>query len=419
MMGVGVLAPTALAANSLIRGYDKELRMKSILDDIYEQLSGDFLLDRQSFPKDALRLKIDAKAKSESNNITITMVLRLRDFGVYDPNIAIGNEARPITRSLIVRRNIVRKVVTTPGYGVDDLDAKPYGLYKNWVDQLAIWNKEHHGLSIRQAILEQYGESLVHGRTLAACPRNWNPQFLIAGLGRTNMRVNYNVDRAAFTTSIINRILLSGGGSLNPLVTQTLNMPNLSNICLLALERRIAQLNIPGLPGGRGWVQTFSEIQGVYLGDTAWSARNLGSSWADISRLPQPVQQWSGVMGKYKDLLLVQDERQPTLIISGTSAPFGLVAGYMLMGDVDARQRDNLWTRDTSFTLGNGCLIDWTAMPLRHIRQQDDYGMVDGHGTAKVEGVMIPIFGNPEGLVGTAQEQYSSMVTACGLPEYV
>ena len=418
-MGVGVLGPTALAGNSIIRGYDKKLRMKAILDDIYETLSGMYVLDKKEGPPDAIRMKIDAKAKADSNNITVTMVLRLQGSGVYDPNVAIGTEARPVTRSFVLRRNIVRKTVTTPGYGIEDLDANPYGLYKNWVNQLAIWNKEHHGWSIRQALLEQFGETLVHGRTLGNSARNWSPQFLVAGLGRINMRVNYNVDRAAFSTSIINRILLSGAGSMNPLVTQTLNMPNLSNANNLALERRIEQLKIPGLPGGRGWVLTHSELQGTYLGDTAWSARNLGSAWSNVTELNEEVQKWPGVMGSFKNFLLCQDVRQPTIRVEGTSAPFTLTAGYMLMGDVDNRQRDNLWTRDTAFILGVGAVCDWTAMPLRHIVQDDDYGMVDGHGTAKVEGIQMPIFGGPEALVGTQQEQFSSMTMVLGLPEYV
>lgn len=418
-VGVGVLAPTALAAASQIAGFDKELRIKNVLDDIYEQLSGLYLLDRKTIPKDALRLKVDAKAKSESNNITITMRLHIQGGGVYDPFPLIGTEVRPVTRSLIIRKNIVRKAVTSPGYGPDEEDARPYGLYKDWIDGLALWNKEHHGWSIRQALLEQFGESLVHGRTLAASARNWSPNMLIAGLGRTNMQVNYNVDRAAFTTAMVNRILLSGGGSMNPLVTQTLNQPNLTNANLLALNNRIAKLKLPGLPGNGGWIITISEIQNAYLGDPAWSARNLGTEWSNVTELNETVQQWSGITGKYKNFYIVQDERQPTLRVSGTSAPFGLSAGYVLMGDIDNRGHDNLWTRDTAFILGNACVVDWNSMPLRHVTQDDDYKMVMGHGTAVVEGISMPIFGRPEGLAGGQLEQYSSMVMVLGMPEYV
>ena len=64
-VGVGVLTPQQLAANSLIAGFDKQLRMKSMLDDIYEQLSGLYVMEKQNIP-DVIRMKVDAKALGES-----------------------------------------------------------------------------------------------------------------------------------------------------------------------------------------------------------------------------------------------------------------------------------------------------------------------------------------------------------------
>ena len=91
-MGVGVFGPIALAAASQIAGFDKELRMKSQLDDIYETLAGMYVLDKKSVPDNAIRMKVDALARAESNNITITMMMRLGGPGTYDPNILIGQE---------------------------------------------------------------------------------------------------------------------------------------------------------------------------------------------------------------------------------------------------------------------------------------------------------------------------------------
>jgi len=416
-MGVGVLGPQQLAANSQIAGFDKELRMISALDDIYEDSSGIYVLESKTIPN-AIRMKVDAKAKAESNNITITLLMRLQGLGVYDPTVAIGNEVRPQTRTVTIYRNIVRKVVTTPGYGNEALDARPYNLYGKWVDQLGVWNKEHHGLSIRQTILEQYGESLIYGRTLALCTRNWNPNFLIAGLSRRTMQMTYNTTTATFTTAIVNGILASGGGALTPLVTQTLNVPNLSNAHNLAVENRIEPLTIDGLPGGKGWILTMSELQATYLGDPTWSARNLGSLYTSYERLNDKLLTWRGVMGTYKNFLLCQDMMQPTLIVTGTAAPWGLTAGYVYPGDDDERQRDEVNTRDTVFILGKAAIIDWNAMPLRFIRQDDDYEMVLGRGTAVVEGLQQPIY-DQQNPVNGSHEQFGSIVMVCSLPTYV
>jgi len=416
-MGLGLNPVNALPAASIIRGYDKTLQMITMLDDIYETLSGDYLLDKKSVP-DAIRMKMNDNELSKSNNVTITLLDHLDGMATYDPNPLIGNEQMPRTKTFTCYSNIFRKAVGSPGYGPDKKDAEGYGLYDKWIDKLGVWNKEHHGLSIRQALLERFGESLVHGRTSSLCPRAWTPNILVAGLGRRAMKVTYNANNATYTTNIINAILASGGGSISPLVTQTLNQPNLSNANILALMHRITQISIPGLPGGKGWILTHSEEQGMYLGDPAWSARNLGSLYTATACLNEKVQNWPGVMGAYKNFLLVQDVRQPTLIISGTSSPFGMTAGYVEPGDEDERQKDNINTRDTATILGKAAVFDWTREALRHIKQDDDYEYQLGHGTSKVEGVTMPIYDQQNPDKGTLR-QFSSMQMVLGLPEYV
>lgn len=415
-MGIGLNTPPILAANSQIRGYDKKLQMKSALQDIYENSKGMYVQDKKTIPN-AIRMMVDARARSESNNITITWTDKLQGLGIYDPQVAIGQERYPITKSKTIYRNIVRKVVGKPGYGNEALDSKPYGLYDYWIEQLAVWNREHHGLSIRQCILEQYGESLVYGRTLPLCQRNWSPNFLIAGQNQRNMQVAYNTNRATYTNAIVNSIFASGGNSLTPLVTQTLNMPNLSNAQNTALAMRIEKLQLPGFNAG-GWVLTMSELQATYLSDPVWSARNLGSQYIAYNRLNEKIQNWYGVIGRYKDFLLVEDVMQPTLIISGTSEPWGMTAGYMLPGDDEDRERDNINTRDTVFILGKAAVIDWNPEPLHHINEDDDYGLVEGHGTALVEGITMPVYDQQTPRQGS-HEQYSSAVMVCGLPNYV
>lgn len=415
-MGIGVLPPPILATPSQIRGYDKRLQMKDALLDIWEISSGMYVQDKKSIP-DAIRMKVDEKALGESNNVTISWMGRLRGPGIYDPQQAIGREQTPSTKTTTIQRNIVRKVVVKPGYGPDDLDQNPYGLYTKWLDQLSLWNQEHHGMSIRQTVVETYGESLVWGRTAALCPRNWNPNIIIAGRTLRNMQVAFSANRATYTTRIVNSIFTSGGNSLVPTINQTLNQPNLSNAQNTALRMRISKLNLPGFPGG-GWVMTMSELQAVYLSDPAWSARNLGNLYTAVNRLNEKVQNWSGVIGKYKNFLLVEDVMQPTLKISGTSDPWGMTAGYMLPGDDEDREREDPDTRDTFFILGKAAIIDWRAQAIRHIKQTDDYGIRLGHGTALTEGLTLPIYDQEFPGAGT-HEQYGCILGVAGLPDYV
>lgn len=416
-MGIGVLAPTALDANSMKRGYDKQLRMRSLPEDIYTALSGLYNTETKSIPN-AIYMTVENVAISDSTTAVITMKKPLSGAAVYGNAVAIGNEERPITKMLTIYRNNLRKVITTPGYGVRALDAEYLKLYEQHIEDLSTWNKEQEGLEIRQAFLQRFGQTLVNGDTAANCVRNYNPNIFVCGLPLRSCSPVYSRVVATYTTNIVNSIVAAGGGSILPTVGQTLNQPNLSNISNFALERRITTLNIPGLPGGKGYILTISELQAVYLGDPAWSQRNLGSLYISKTALPEKVQNWPGVISAYKDLLLVVDPRQPTLDPTGSSAPFGLSAGYLWPGDIDQRYRTDRDVCDTAFLHGKASLIKWDAEKLHHITQEDDYGAVVGHGTARVWGCQLPQYDQTTPNLGS-WEYFGGVLVLCRLPDYV
>lgn len=416
-MGIGVLAPNAIDANSAIKGYDKKLRMKSLVDDIYNDLGGLYNTEKKTIPN-AIYMTVQMQALEGSQSATITMKKPLSAAGVYGNAVAIGNEERPVTKTMTIYRNNCRKVVTTPGYGVRKLDAEAYKLYEQHIDDLATWNKEQEGLEIRQAFVQRFGETLIYGDTLANCSRNYNPNIFVCGLPLRSASPVYSSNVTTYTTNIVNTIVAAGGGSIIPTVGQTLNQPNLSNISNFALARRISTLKIPGLPGGRGYVLTISELQAVYLGDPAWSARNLGDLYTKVANLPEKVQQWSGVIGAYKDLLIVVDPRQPTLNPTGSSSPYGLSAGYLWPGDIDLRYRDERDACDTAFLHGAASIVKWEAEKLHHIQQTDDYGAVVGHGTGCVRGVQDPLFDQQTPNMGS-WEKFNNVLVLCRIPDYV
>jgi hypothetical protein len=407
-----------MAANSTITGYDKKLRMKSPLESIFNvnDLKGQYNTVKKTVPN-AIIMDVSEEALSDAEFTRITMKVPLRQRGVMGNQFAIGQEERPVTKAVTIYRNNLRKVVTTPGYGKRKLDAQGYRLYERHIDDLARWNGEHDDLECEQAILERFGETLVWGDTAAACVRNWNPNIGVVGLPLRTMPVQYNPNRAVYTTNIVNNVLLAGGGAIAPTNTQVLLQPGLSHISNDLIRRRISRLNLPGVAGGKGYVLTYSELQAVYLGDPAWSARNLGTLYITKAALPDRVQNWAGVQGAYKDLLLVCNVRQPTLVVSGTSAPFGLAAGYVWPGDVDERNRGNANVIDTVFALGRGSMINWYPEKLHHIQQLDDYGAIVGHGTALVRGRQIPLF-DTAAQSATSYDQFTSGVYLCRLPDY-
>ncbi len=388
-MGVGVTAPNAIESQARIVGYDKQLRMKSVLDDIYGQLSGIYNSEKKSVPMNSILIKVDEKVVSESSEAVITMQDTLNGLGVYGNDRAIGQETRPTHRSMKIYRNNIRRVITTPGDGVRKLDAKPYNMYEKYMDQLADWNKAHYGWDIREGFIEQHSHPLTQGDTAPDCTQNWHPNVAVCGLPQRSMRPAYSTNRATYTTNIASKVVEATGGGFTGTASHTLNQPNLSNANNLCIALRITPLAIPGLPGGKGWIMTISERQSMYLGDTAWSQRNLGSLYTAKAALPEKVMNWPGVVGSYKNFLFVEDSRQPTILFSGTSDPYGMTAGYVLPTDDDQRNLDQNDVWDTVFIHGFASMWDWTAMKLHYIKQSDDYEAIDGKGTSVVRGAGV------------------------------
>jgi len=415
---LGMLNPAALPAQSRRVGMDTELRLKSVLLSIYTSLAGMYNAQKQSMPN-GIYMKISDKATKGSYRTRITMLERLSEAGVLGDNVAIGHEEQPKTRVAEVYHNNCRKVVSVPGYGIDKLHADYLGLFEQHIDNLGDWNKEQEDLEIHQALLQTFGETLTTGETASACPVNWNPNIFIAGIGAHGAQPQYSPALATFTSRIVAALGATTGGTA---VSTVLNNDTLSNISNYALFKRIEPLDLPGTPSGKGYVLTMSELQAMALGDPGWAARNLGSLFIQKAALPEKVMNWPGVLGMYKDLLLVVDHRTPTIKRAGSA----LTAGYMRHGNNDTRDRGAATTStdrvyDVATLHGKGAVWKWEPEPIHTIEQTDDYGKVKGVGSACVRGIGIPMFWeNIEDRFNTVTPQTptqtSSAAIICALP---
>jgi hypothetical protein len=414
---IGVTPPAILPAQSQLLGFDSELRMKSLLQSIYTDVKGHYNAETKKMSA-GIYMEISNAALSKSHTATITMALHLRAAGVMGNAVAIGSEELITTKAATIYRNNCRKVVANPEYGVRKLDQDYLNLRKTNVDNLGVWNQDEEDLEIHQGLLETYGETLYWGDTAAICVPNWNANMFVAGLGSDfSQQPVYSANPATYTNRIVAAILASGNGSFAPIPNQTLNQPNLSNLSNFALSRRIARLPIPGAPGGKGFILSVSEHQAMYLGDPVWSARNLGSLWIQFNNLNEKVQNWSGALGMYKDMLVVVDHRFATVLPAGTSEPYSMTSGYMWHGDTDRRNLDNPFVRDVCVLHGNGAVWKWYPEKIHFIEQYDDYGAIKGIGTACVRGIGSLVYDQQTPAAGT-QEQFSSVICLCSRPDY-
>ena len=119
---------TALSGDSQIAGFDKTLRQRAVIKDIFVQLSGIYDNEKQTIPN-AIYMKVDG-ISSGTNNATITMKLPLTGAAITGNAELRGNEEEANTKAVTIYRNNYRKAVKVEEYGVRHLDQIDYGLYR-------------------------------------------------------------------------------------------------------------------------------------------------------------------------------------------------------------------------------------------------------------------------------------------------
>jgi len=408
-----ILGLTRLPEQSQIRGYDKVLRTRATVKDVYTNHSGLFDRTERMIPN-AIYMKIDGKG--ETNSDTITLKTPINGEPILGNRRLVGTEEEPETKAATIYRNNYRKAVRTENYGVRELDQAPYGLYKKHIGELSKWAREYEGLEIRQAVLERVGMTLLEGDTAGVAPQEWNPNFYVQGAVDADQPV-FDPDMATYTSAIVSAIIAAGGFAQTAPQAATFQLMN--QLCFEALDRKLWPLKIDN---NDAYIFVVSELQSTIFADPTWSANTGGAVWIQRNQLPDRVQKWNGIIGKFEgsigaDIYVVTDPRCPTLIPSGTAEPFGLTAGYMWPGDVDLRRRNNPNVRDACFLLGQAAIAKWDAEPLHFVKQDDDYDKIMGTGIAGVRGIQQVQFDqqNPN---ATSREYYGSMVVVMARPSY-
>ncbi len=400
------IAPVArLASNSRVVIYDTKLQSRGNVFDLYTFKSGLYNRKNESWPKDAIKMRVKDATASEN---VITMIENLRLPGVYGNTLARGTEEDVRTKDLKVYQNNYRKVIPKPGYGLRELEANKYKLYDKHTDSIGTWNQEELGYNIRHALLERFSPNLLAGDTAATLNplQSWNPNFFIPTLSIYN-QPTYSTNRANHTTNIVQGLMNAGG--LTQFAQRTLTAPVLEDLSNWALNpMRLIPLKIPQLPTGEGFVLTVSELQAAYLSNPTFVNNNLGSLWIAKERFSKELQCWPGVIGRYNNILIVVDPRQPTLLPSGSASPYSMTAGYMVWDSRDLRLRSNANIKDTAFLLGRGACVEVEGQPLHWIADEQDYAFHKGLGTAGVRGQQLPIYSDQDS--GETVQQTSAVV---------
>jgi len=397
-----------LPAASRMVGYDKKLQMRATLKDIYVNHVGLFSRNDQPIPN-GIYMKLGEMDNSSANKINITMKLPLTGGVVTGNSRLLGNEVAPETKAGTIYRNNYKYAVRTEKYNTRKLDQQYLGLYDQHVRDLGTHAMQFKGKNIRQALMKRYPNFMIAGDLLPeGIVQAWNPHVFVQGATDLN-QPDYDSTNQDFINNIVTSIE-SVSGSFAQNQAGAANFRMLNKIALRALDKKLMPLEIEG---NDAYILAISPLSASIYTDPILTGSH-GAVWTSFNRLSDKVQNWYGVLGKFKtsigvDIYVTVDPKCPTVMPGGSSAPFTLTPGYMDEGDVDNRNLSNSKTRDCGILLGKGALVEWEPEKLHMVKHEDDYGRILGTGYAGTTGIQMLVFDAPTA-TDTSLEYYGSML---------
>jgi len=358
-----VASPSNIQAALIQEYWDNELVNETLQQDVLSTLTTIFDDTTDiAIPNDAIVMQTSLPATGERTATFGFLHALTQAGGEGDLFTQIGNEETLRQKTMTAGFNEFSHAASGWNYGIHYHDSKPYGIQgenmKKATELLGQHAEERFGLYRRQALLEWRSQNLTQS------PLNqtmrWNPHWYIKNLLDTQ-QPTYSTNAATFTARIITALQAAGTG-----INAALDAHYLLALSNRAKALRIAPLKINGK---NRYILTVPSEQTVWASSLDISG-SLGAWWSDYSRLKEEKLMFPGLLGEWKNILLVEDERAPTLTIGGSAAPFTLTANYMRYGNDDERDT-SAGARQVGFLLGKAPLVEWYPDKIHH--EYDDY----------------------------------------------
>lgn len=415
---MGIQRATPLEQNQQIRIFNRKLRMEPALFDIFSYSSATIKsTDKNRAISNAIYLKLEP-GSGDGRFVNVPMIQDLTGEPVEGTTTSqVGRERRLNTKYAEAFSTDVSQAVTLEEYGLEALTKAPYQINEQAVKQLGKYKAEIMGRYHRHCLLESYSYNLnntphnlalmftpnifVSGATFAQQPRFANePQ-------RVGTTVGVSPPAATWANTIATNLINNGGA---PATIRT----------LLQIEEYVSTHKyIPALEvGGRGrYPFLVPSNQCTYLKDPTVQG-SMGDVFVERSSLSEEEMNFPNVLGRVGRLLILEDERYPTLSVTGSAGNYGLTAQYRAPGrGIGSDPRDHTMNGyDVGFVLGPECIIDKTDEDWHLEFQWEEYDKYYATGIFATLGMSMPLYKNGSIANATNVQQDSSCAVIFGKP---
>lgn len=368
---------------------EKNLQIESTLDDVFMGISDPVVYtgEKVSVPNDfVMKLSFEQGAN--------TAIIPIRDALTGAPRQGISEKQRGYERDFTMKYmkvyyNEYSQAITGEKWGKNYNDLQKFNYYASGQPGLSKYFQELHGKHYREALLETYSEPLT--KAGASLTQHWNPNFFIPNT-EFGSQPAYDSTLADFTANIATAMAAADTGTNG--VNANISLEYLRTLEHYArVNKRINTINLGN--GVRRYVCVLPSTQVNRL--MANQAGQLGNTWVDYSGLSKEEMMYPGTIGKIGNMLIVSDDRYPTMEFSDYGATPTVTVEYVDPGNDDSRNTDvydsstNLaW--DIGYLLGQNAVWDWTCKDIHFEHDNDEYDKIYGKGGFTERGIGLTFF---------------------------
>lgn len=414
-----VVAPNSLAdmnveAELKIRAISKKLQMESVLDDIFEDLGSDVVGTGESVTiPDAIFLKLESQPTG-TRQITVPVLMALSGDPTVGPLTPIGAEAKQSLKYATFKYEEYSFAVGHEEWGTLSNDMSAYGVFEQIQPQISKYMKELRGERIREALLLTHC-SILTGAASPVETAHWNKNWFVANTAIGSQPV-YDSTLADFTEAI---------GDVLEAATSTAGgaEANISLNYLRALDyyaTNYLKIEPIMVSGKKTYVVLIPSTQCNRL--KANVSGQLGDIYTGMVRSNEDEMRYTGVLGRVGSLLLVEDQRYPTITQTGTDGAWVLTPAFLKPGDVDNRNKAvyNSTTNksfDIGFLIGKGAVAEMVVRDLHFETESQHYGRDRGTGAFGESGISLVEYDvDAASQDDTTRENWGSIVLAFSTP---
>jgi len=424
---------SAKGANALKKTlWDKTLREDNTLGDIWNKLraSVDIRNNRIDIPNSVFMQFLTPPKGTHQITIGMTAPYEKAPAEGSDETM-LGEEEDSKLFHLTLRYNELKKSVSMRGWGVDYNDIQSTGLYHTINPRLQKFWQEYRGVRIRKASMLTIEDALTKnpiGLKQQFCsnvfipnlPLGSMPTWDVTDLTKTDGvkdSLGYYSARSfsganTYIESLAARMMQAAGtASASKAYMHVENLEDLYQFC-----KRYIRMNPITIGPNKGYIYVASSDT-VSILTNPNRAGSMAEIWTKVAYLSAEEQSYPGMLGRYKNLWIVEDDRHPTLTVSGSAGSYVLQTGFQNPGNNDDRN-NSPWSAtsgslnyvfDVGFVYGEGGLAEWVADDLAYAEESTEYGQLVGKGSYMCGGVQIARFN-----VDTPDDAANSAGTGAG-----